>query len=104
MSHDTHNIQKEVKGYMLVFFALGVGTVITVAISYLQLPIPVAILIALTVATVKAGLVACYFMHLISEQKLIYFILGFVVIFFFAMLFLPMAEFHNMYQGMKHVS
>ena len=104
MSHDGHDLQKAKIGYLIIGGALLIGTVITVAVSYLHLPIPYAIVVALLIATVKASLVACYFMHLISEQKMIYFILSFVVIFFFAMLLLPLAEFHNMFEGMKHVS
>ena len=41
------------------------------------------------IATVKASLVACYFMHLISEKKLIYFVLVLTVAFFVALLLLP---------------
>ena len=32
--------------------------------------------VALLVATIKGSLVACYFMHLISEKKLIYAVLA----------------------------
>ena len=35
-----------------------------------------AIAVALFVATIKGSLVACYFMHLISEKKLIYAVLA----------------------------
>ena len=50
------------KTYMLIFAALLVGTVITVAIAFVDLGFlntPVAILIAM----VKATLVIWYFMH-----------------------------------------
>ena len=104
MSHGGHDLQKAKIGYLIVGGALLIGTVITVMVSYLHLPIPFAILVALLIATIKASLVACYFMHLISERKMIYLILSFTVIFFFAMLLLPLAEFHNMYEGMRHVS
>ena len=104
MSHDTHDLRKAKKGYLLIGFALLVGTVITVAVSYLHLPLHLAIMIALLVATIKASLVACYFMHLISERKMIYMILSFAAIFFFFMLFLPLIEFYNVYEGTRHVS
>jgi caa(3)-type oxidase subunit IV len=45
--------------------------------------------IALIVATIKGGLVACYFMHLISEKKLIYAVLALTVVFFAALIALP---------------
>jgi caa(3)-type oxidase subunit IV len=47
------------------------------------------IAIALTVATIKGSLVACYFMHLISEKKLILWVLVLTVVFFLALLALP---------------
>ena len=50
---------------------------------------PVAVTVALIVATVKGSLVACYFMHLISEQKLIYAVLGLTVVFFVVLVALP---------------
>jgi cytochrome c oxidase subunit 4 len=68
-------VKEHVKVYVVVFVALAVLTVVTVAISYLRLPTPWAISLAMVVATVKAGLVACYFMHLISEQKVILWLL-----------------------------
>ena len=64
-------------------------TIVTVAISYLHLPVPIAVTVALLVATIKGSLVACYFMHLISEKKLIYAVLVLTVVFFVALLALP---------------
>ncbi len=74
---DTHHvdIDKQVKIYITVFVALMALTLITVAVSYLHLPPAMAIAVALLVATVKGTLVACYFMHLIAEKKLIYAVL-----------------------------
>ena len=48
-----------------------------------------AIGLALFIATIKAALVACYFMHLISEKKLIFLVLLITVAFFIPLLFLP---------------
>lgn len=90
MSHDHADIDKHVRTYLMVFGALLVLTVITVAISYLHLPVPAAIGLALLVATVKGSLVACYFMHLISEKKLILSVLVLTVLFFFFVLLGPM--------------
>jgi cytochrome c oxidase subunit 4 len=83
------DIDHHVKIYITVFVALMVLTIVTVAISYLHLPIAMAVTVALLVATVKGSLVACYFMHLISEKKLIYAVLALTVIFFIALLALP---------------
>jgi cytochrome c oxidase subunit 4 len=86
---DHHDIDRQVKTYILVFVTLMALTIITVAISRLHLPVHEAIAIALIVASIKGGLVASYFMHLISERKLIYWVLGFTVTCFLAVLFLP---------------
>src|SRR3954447_4376852 len=87
---DHHDIDRQVKTYIVVFVTLMALTLITVAISRLHLPVHEAIAIALVVATIKGGLVASYFMHLISERKLIYWVLGFTVACFFAVLLLPL--------------
>jgi cytochrome c oxidase subunit 4 len=89
MSDHAADIDKHVKVYITVFVALMVLTVVTVAISYLHLPVPMAIGVALLVATVKGSLVACYFMHLLSEKKLILAVLVLTVLFFIALLALP---------------
>jgi len=87
---DHTDIDRQVKTYVLIFVTLMALTIITVAISRLHLPVAAAVAIALLVATVKGGLVASYFMHLISERKLIYWVLAFTVAFFFAVLLLPL--------------
>jgi cytochrome c oxidase subunit IV len=90
---DAHadDIRKEVKTYLMVFGALMVFTVITVAISYLHLAVHEAIIIALAVATVKGSLVALYFMHLKHERNLVYYALALTVVFFVFLMFIPLA-------------
>jgi cytochrome c oxidase subunit 4 len=83
------DIDKHVRVYITVFVALMVLTIITVAISYLDLAIPIAVTVALLVAVIKGSLVACYFMHLISEKKLIYAVLALTMAFFVVLLALP---------------
>jgi len=73
--HATHHAP-DVKKYLIVFGALMVLTVVTVAISYLRLPIAGAVLLGMAVASLKAGLVAAYFMHLKGEKTLIFVLLG----------------------------
>ena len=81
-----------VKVYLAVFGALAVLTMVTVGVSYLDLPVTAAILLALLIATFKAGLVAAFFMHLKGERALIYGILG-VAFFFVGILFVwPIAD------------
>ena len=89
------DIDRHVRIYITVFVALMVLTIITVAISYLHLPIAAAVSVALLVATIKGSLVACYFMHLISEKKLIYAVLLLTIVFFAALLALPVVTHGN---------
>lgn len=91
------DIDRHVRIYITVFVALMALTIITVAVSRLHLPLPVAVTVALIVATVKGSLVACYFMHLISEKKLIYAVLVLTAIFFVALLALPAVTHSNGY-------
>ena len=89
------DIDKHVKVYISVFVALMVLTIITVAVSYLHLSTPMAVTVALLVATIKGGLVAGYFMHLVSEKKLIYAVLAVTVAFFVVLLALPVLTHSN---------
>jgi cytochrome c oxidase subunit IV len=91
------DIDRHVRVYITVFVALMALTIVTVAISYLDLSPAMAITVALFVATVKGSLVACYFMHLISEKKLIYAVLVITVIKFVALLALPALTHGNGY-------
>ena len=83
------DIDRHVRVYITVFVALMVLTIVTVAVSRFHLSLPIAVTVALLVATIKGGLVACYFMHLISEKKLIYAVLVLTAVFFVALLALP---------------
>jgi cytochrome c oxidase subunit 4 len=91
------DIDRHVRIYITVFVALMVLTIVTVAIARLHLPVPIAVSVALLVAAVKGTLVACYFMHLISERKLIYAVLALTVVFFAALLALPVITHSNGY-------
>lgn len=82
-------IRKEIRRYMIVFGALAVLTIVTVAISQLHLPTWQAVGLALVVATVKGSLVAAFFMHLVSERKLIYAVLALTVFFFGVLMWGP---------------
>jgi caa(3)-type oxidase subunit IV len=56
-----------------------------------------AIAVALFIATIKGALVACYFMHLISEKKLIYAVLAITVFKFVVLMILPVFTHQNGY-------
>ena len=83
----TQDIKKEISGYMKIFGALAVLTIVTVAVSFLKVGIGLAVFIAMVIATVKGSLVASFFMHLAHEKKLIYLFLlitlGFLMSLFF---------------------
>ena len=84
------DIDRHVRIYITVFVSLMVLTLITVLANFkLHLSVPATIALALVIASVKASLVACYFMHLISERKLLYWVLGFTVLTFFGVLLIP---------------
>ena len=87
--HGHVDLKKHVRTYIIVFVSLMALTLVTVAISYLHLPTPAAVGLALLVATVKGTLVACYFMHLISERKLIYIVMAITVFMFLGVLLGP---------------
>jgi len=91
------DIDRHVRIYITVFVALMVLTIITVAISRVHLSMPIAVTVALLVATIKGSLVACYFMHLISEKKLIYAVLVVTVAFFVVLMALPVLTHSNGY-------
>jgi cytochrome c oxidase subunit IV len=81
--------KKHLGKYYVVFVALLCLTAITVGVSYLHLYRPLAITVALVIATMKAGMVAGVFMHLISEKKVIYAVLILTAAFFLLVLLLP---------------
>lgn len=89
--HSIEDIRKHVRVYMMVFGALAVLTVVTVGVSYLDLPFAPALTLALVIASVKAGLVALYFMHLVSERKVIFWMLALTFAFLLALILLFIA-------------
>ena len=91
------DIDRHVRVYIIIFVALMALTIVTVAVSRFHLPVPLAVTLALLIATVKGSLVACYFMHLISEKKLIYAVLMLTAAFFVALLALPVLTVSNGY-------
>ena len=88
--HDAAEIDRHVRTYIIVFASLLVLTGLTVAVYYLDLPVLTAIALALVIAAIKASLVACFFMHLISEKSLILAVLLLTSIFFLGLLLLPL--------------
>jgi cytochrome c oxidase subunit 4 len=83
------NIRRQVRVYLVVFAVLAALTVITVGMSYLHLSTRAAVSFAMLVAVVKGTLVALYFMHLIGEQRAVYYLLGATGLFLLALMYVP---------------
>jgi cytochrome c oxidase subunit 4 len=88
-THSHEEVQKQVRIYIRVFLALAILTALTVGVSYLKLPLTGAIVLALFIATVKSSLVAAFFMHLVSEKKIILGILVLAISLFVVLLLSP---------------
>jgi caa(3)-type oxidase subunit IV len=85
MHSDSAEIKKSVRTYMMVGLALLVFTGITVGANQFRCGVPVAVTVALIIATMKGSMVASIFMHLTHEKKWVYgalilTILGFLVL------------------------
>jgi cytochrome c oxidase subunit 4 len=98
MSHDSHghDVQKEIRKYLIVAGSLLVGTIVTVGMYYVHLPsVALTIVVALFIASIKGFLVAGYFMHLIDERKMVYGILAVTVFFFIGMMGLLLWNYYD---------
>jgi cytochrome c oxidase subunit 4 len=94
-SHDEH-FSHHVRRYLFVFYALLFGTAITVGASFIPFGNhTVNIGVALAIAAAKAFLVAGYFMHMISERKMIYGIMAFTAFFFVGLMGLTLWSLHD---------
>src|SRR4030095_13363567 len=92
--HSPEQFSHHVRRYLFVFYALLFGTVITVGASYIPFGHhAVNVGVALVIACGKAFLVAGYFMHLVSERKMIYGIMAFTAFFFVGLMFLTIWSF-----------
>jgi cytochrome c oxidase subunit 4 len=91
--HPDH-IASHVRRYLYVFIALIIGTIFTVWASYIPFHSrEINIGVALLIASCKAFLVAGFFMHLISEKKMIYAIMAFTAFFFIGLMSLTLWSF-----------
>ena len=88
--NDQAHIQEHIKVYLTVFGALAALTILTVSASFLDVSTTEAIFLALTIATIKASLVAGYFMHLITEKQTIIWSLILTFSFFLVLMFFPL--------------
>jgi caa(3)-type oxidase subunit IV len=89
MHSDHESIRKTIRTYWMIGAALFVFTVITVAVNQVHLAVPMAITVALIIATMKGTMVASVFMHLSHERKWIYGSLILTVIGFAILMLVP---------------
>jgi cytochrome c oxidase subunit 4 len=99
-AHDDHNspehIRHERNIYLLVFASLAVLTAATVGVVFVgHVSEKYAIAVALTIAGIKGFLVAGFFMHLLSEKRLIYSVLILTVVFFAVLMLVPLGSMHS---------
>ena len=90
---DPAAIKKSVRSYITVFVMLMIFTIITVAASRVHLVVPLAITVALIIATLKGAMVAGVFMHLTHEKQAIYGALLLTVVFFIVLLSIPVLSY-----------
>src|SRR2546426_6917819 len=90
MQSDPAEVKKSVRRYITVFVALMAFTIITVVAARFHFAVPIAITIALIIATMKGSMVAAVFMHLSHEKRAIYGALLLTVVFFIVLLLVPL--------------
>ena len=93
--HDVeHHVNTHVKGYILVGGILLFCTLLTVAMSYVNLG-RWNMVVGMALATFKGGCVAAIFMHLKSEKWTIYRFLLITVVFAIGLFLLTALAFHD---------
>jgi len=96
-AHSVQEAKRHMRTYAIVGVALMIGTGLTVWAAFINFGSrEINIIAALVIASTKRFLVAGFFMHLISEKKLIYSIMACTVFFFAALMFLTL---HSMTPG-----
>jgi caa(3)-type oxidase subunit IV len=100
--HSVEEARKHMRGYAIVGVALMIGTALTVWASYIDFHSrQINIIAALVIACTKGFLVAGFFMHLISEKKLIYAVMGCTVFFFAGLMILTLLSMSH--EGIVHL-
>jgi caa(3)-type oxidase subunit IV len=89
--HSIEAVRKHMRQYLIVGVALLIGTILTVWASLINFGSrKINIIVALFIASCKGFLVAGFFMHLISEKKMIYSVLAFTAFFFSGLMYLTL--------------
>jgi cytochrome c oxidase subunit 4 len=100
---DAAHVAKHVKGYLMVGTGLLVLTGVTVWLSYVDFGSQNwNIIVAMIVATFKAGMVAAIFMHLKGERVTIWRFLYFTAFFVFGLFMLTLFHYVDPITGTSH--
>lgn len=85
---DIQAVKQRVRQHLIIAAGLAIGTITTLWTSQTHFSGSFAVNVALTlaIASIQAFLVAGYFMHLLSEKKMIYSFLVFTAVFFVVMI------------------
>ncbi len=86
-----HHIPK--KTYYLIFAVLMVLLAMTVGVAYIDLGRTLNIIIAMTIATIKATLVVLYFMHVRYSSRLTWLFVGAGFFWFLLLVGLTMSDY-----------
>ena len=98
MSGSAEETKKHIDIYMKVAGALAILTTVTVLASYLDVAVPLAVVIALIIAAAKGSLVASYFMHLIDERsRALVIALALTVAFWLVLMLVPLLTLSDTY-------
>lgn len=93
MSHDDHKHIVGYKTYFVILFALLVLTVISVAVTAIELG-PLTVFTAMLLASVKTTLVLIYFMHLKFDNVMYKIMVGLVLVVFAAVLVVTFLDYN----------
>lgn len=80
--------QSEFKRDILIYCSIIAMTGLIVGISHLQLKV-LGIFLIVPIACIEAGILAYYFMHLMTKKKTVHLVLLLTVIVFLSLLFWP---------------
>ena len=85
---ETNSTQSEFKRDILIYFMIILLTGLIVFISHLKLNM-LGIFLIVPIACTEAGILAFYFMHLMTKKKTVHLVLLLTVIVFLSLLFWP---------------
>ena len=104
MSNAPQDLQAEVKKYIVIFGGLIFLLVCALAIKSMHLHLALSVFFILVIAAVQATLSACYFMHLMTERRLIFMVVIFCLGNLLFMVALLLASHYSVPEGLRYVS